>query len=193
MKKIILFIISILILLNISNVYWCSCVWNSTPYSAYKSADIVFIGTVIKTEKIPKYNNTEKKPRLIFQDNLSTFKIESNIKGNSQEIVQIKTDWVSSCAFGFYENSTYIVYADKKKDQLIVKPCGQTKHISRANEDIDAFQHIINWEWYNLKFMLESIKHNIFEWIFTILFFIIIWWIIYKVRKNKHNKKIWKK
>mgnify|MGYP001942898721 CR=1 FL=1 len=189
MKKIILFIISIFILLNILKVYWCSCVWNTTPYEAYRSADVVFIWKPIKLEEI--WRDRQKGKGIFFPANkLYTFEVSKSFKWNWKKPIIIETQGFDSCSIGFKQNTSYFVYAYKDWDYYNVKSCGRTKYILRAEEDVKLFD--LN----NLYILLLKIYKLHILWILILILSIFFW---YKIKQNKKSKKLklikntWKK
>jgi hypothetical protein len=200
MKKIILLIIWFLILLNISNVYWCSCSWESTPEESYKYADAIFIGKVINQEEI-----IEKRDRsdwwYLFQLMwdikylIITFETSENIKWD-KNIYQIRTDAMnSSCYRSFLKNREYFVYAYWKWEILWTSFCSRTRELIYAKEDIEAFEWIkINK--FNYFILMLKVYKNFVYGIGIWIFFLIYGYVIYKSRqykKLKLLKSIWKK
>ena len=200
MKKIILFIISIFILLNIVNVHWCSCAWTSTPLGSYKSSDAIFIWKVINEENIKKERDKSDGWFLFnimwdIEYNIITFETSQNIKWD-KNIYKIRTDSMnSSCYRGFSKNKEYFVYAYGTEEILSTSFCSRTRELIFAQEDIEAFESIKNNKLNYYIFMLKVYKNFVYgTWIG--IFFLLYWYAIYRIRKYKKLKLIkntWKK
>ena len=175
MKRIILGIISIFIFLNFLQSEACLCKWNTTPYEAYRSADVVFIWKPIKLEEI--WRDRPKGKGIFFPANkLYTFEVSKSFKWNWKKPITIETQGFDSCSIGFKQNTSYFVYAYKDWDYYNVRSCGRTKYILRAEEDVKLFDSN------NLYILLLKIYKLHILWI------LIFWFLFYRNRKSKMNK-----
>lgn len=192
MKKIILLIIWFLILLNISNVYWCSCAWVSTPAESYKNADAVFIGKVINEEKIIEKRDRSDGWYLFqlmwdIQYLIITFETSENIKWE-KKIYKIRTDSMnSSCYRGFSKNREYFVYAYWKWEILWTSFCSRTRELISAKEDIEELKWIKDNKFTYFIFLLKVYKNFVYG-IWIGIFFLMYWYSIYRIRKYKKLK-----
>ena len=190
MKKIILNIIWFLILLNISNVYWCSCAWTSTPLGAYKNSEAIFIWKVVNIEEITETWEPNKNAWFIsnlhleHKYNIVTFTTSQNIKW-SKEIYKIKTESKnSSCYSGFSKNREYFVYAYGTEEILSTDFCSRTRELIFAQEDIEAFESIKNNK-FNYFILMFKVHKNFIYWMWIWIFFLFYWFAIYRIRKSK--------
>jgi hypothetical protein len=74
----------------------------------------------------------------------ATFKVLQSIKGlkKSQNMVLVKAPADSRCG-KYSENSEYLIYATRVKDELWADPCNGSKHISLAQPDLQ-YIHTVN-------------------------------------------------
>jgi hypothetical protein len=113
-----------------SDVYACRCREREPPCAQYGSADVVFVGSVVRliSSKLDAY------PEKI------DFSIERAIKGLSGNAVQL-VSYRTSCDYSFSEGKTYLVYASRnsERNELYTHYCTRTTELSNASSDLALF------------------------------------------------------
>ncbi len=101
-----------------------------SPYEELPNYDAVFSGLVTKTQNL---SEPQGRDTVLF-----TFDVDNVWKGDTKEIITIKTAQSSaSCGFNFEENQKYIVYASQYDDDYLgVSLCSRTGLLSNATEDL---------------------------------------------------------
>jgi hypothetical protein len=105
----------------------CRCVPPPPPKEAVQNSDLVFIGSVVKINKIA-------------DNQLAVlFKVNNVIKGDSLSNVVIRTAASSaSCGYNFVKNSMYIVYATKGENRIYhTHTCTRTSLLEHATQDVE--------------------------------------------------------
>jgi hypothetical protein len=93
----------------------CDCTTLSPPES-FKAADLVFIGSVVKSDNSSADVN-------------STFRVEQVLKGTNNGQVVI-TGQNSDCDFSFQTGNAYIVYARQSDGKFFASTCMSTKAVA---------------------------------------------------------------
>ena len=122
-------LVVLLLHLDTSHIYACSCVPPKPPLEALARADAVFSGEVVSL----------KEPRGWWASSTDPITVEFRViavwKGEIYETMFIKTAWSSaSCGFEFVVSEQYIVYAREDRTSL----CSRTKSVDNASEDFAA-------------------------------------------------------
>src|ERR687897_2575300 len=109
--------------------YACSC----APFSrqrAISSSDAVFSGEVVDLQK------GTSAIRWFGPSDTATLRVSEVWKGTDQRTLEVRTpSQGSACGYAFKEGQEYLVYADGKQE-LKVHACGETKQLSKADEDL---------------------------------------------------------
>lgn len=105
-----------LAMLLLAAVVCLACDCNTlSPSESFQAADLVFVGSVVTSDKSDGYLK-------------STFRVEQILKGsNSNEIVI--AGQMSDCDFAFQTGEAYIVYARQSQSRLIASTCMSTTAI----------------------------------------------------------------
>lgn len=190
----------IFILLNImiwdnSQVFACSCIMPESPSISMEKATSVFIWKVINIEDSIWINEllwSVKSKKVIF--NVSTV-----IKWDKNKQVEIKTaESSASCWYTFEENEEYIVYTYWEKNNLEVSLCSRTSLTKNAEEDLIAFENIIEdnkSSWENLSnnddsILKEKNRKNAIDTTYLLIAIISLIIIIYmKIKSSKEDSK----
>ena len=112
-------------------VHACSCVLlpgsqKERAERALSSSDAVFSGEVVDLQNIGMFG-----PR-----DTVTLRVSEVWKGTDQRTLEVRTpSQGSACGYAFKEGQEYLVYAYGKQD-LKVDACGETKQLSKADEDL---------------------------------------------------------
>jgi hypothetical protein len=112
-------------------VHACSCVLHPGSQKeiaerALSSSDAVFSGEVVDLQNIGMFG-----PR-----DTVTLRVSEVWKGTDQRTLEVRTpSQGSACGYAFKEGQEYLVYAYGKQD-LKVDACGETKQLSKADEDL---------------------------------------------------------
>ena len=103
----------------------CSCM--GVPIQRYiSSSDAVFSGEVVDLQNI----------RMFGPSDTVTLRVSEAWKGTDQGTLEVSTpSQGSACGYHFEEGQEYLVYAYGKQD-LKVDACGETKQLSKADEDL---------------------------------------------------------
>ena len=102
-----------------ADVYGCQCREREPSCSQYKSADVVFVGTVV-TITLEGLGPQKK----------IVFSIEQNLKGLRNSTAEL-VSYGSSCDYPFAEGKTYLVYAyrNSERNELYTHYCTRTTEI----------------------------------------------------------------
>jgi hypothetical protein len=112
----------------------CSCSAPRGPWEARAEADAVFSGTAV--EVVPT-EGTLRSRRI-------TFRVDNRWKGELGDQVTIfSAASTAACGFLFRENEQYIIYADDFSGRLSTNMCTRTAHLTRGQEDIEAFENTV--------------------------------------------------
>ncbi len=137
MKKSPLFAMALLVNLAFlgtapERVYACSCAQNSSPQTALRQADAVFIGTAIA---VSPYNEEAQNVPIE-----AMFTVTDAWKGIKTATVTVETGAHSGmCGFYFEVGKSYMVYADKNQDgTLETSLCSRTHELAVNDEDVAA-------------------------------------------------------
>ena len=132
MRRVSMLMAVALVAISAKSVLACSCAPPPAPKDALKSAQAVFLGKVIKIEKIGKRQ---------FGALTVTFEVSTNYKGVKTKQVEVRTSSSgASCGYGFAKGSSYLVYCystDKGKT-LSTGLCTRTCPKKNAQADIKA-------------------------------------------------------
>lgn len=111
-------------------MYACQCREREPPCAQYGNADVVFVGSVVRTtvsREIPR-------ERIVFS-------IERPVKGLNSSTVEL-VGYGTSCDYGFAEGKTYLVYAHRnsERNELYTHYCTRTTELSNASTDLAFFK-----------------------------------------------------
>ncbi|MDE2685876.1 MAG: hypothetical protein OXI16_00030 [Chloroflexota bacterium] len=126
-------LVLLLLYLDTSYIYACSCVLPRPPLEALERADAVFAGDVVSISEskgmFGSWLASSADPVTV------EFRVNSVWKGEIHETLFMQTAWSSaSCGFEFVQGEQYIVYAREGWVSL----CSRTKNIDKAKEDLMA-------------------------------------------------------
>ena len=112
-----------------ANVYACQCREREPPCAQYASANVVFIGSVVRK------TSSEQSPREKID-----FSIERSLKGLSGITTEL-VNYGTSCDYAFKEGKTYLVYAyrNSARNELYTDYCTRTTELSNASSDLAFF------------------------------------------------------
>ena len=123
-----------LVLISAQSAVACDCAPPPPPKEALKKAQAVFLGKVIKVEKVEKSRG--------FRVVKATFEASTNYKGVKTKQVEV---WTSasgaSCGYGFVKGSSHLVYCyheGEDKKTLWTDICTRTRPKKDAAADIAA-------------------------------------------------------
>jgi hypothetical protein len=119
-------VVTISFSLFVADVDACQCRERDPACAQYASADVVFVGSVIKISR------TEQDWR-----NRIDFSMQRTVKGLSSSTVQLVNS-AGSCDVSFAEGKTYLVYAfrDSERKELYTHYCTRTTELSNATSDL---------------------------------------------------------
>ncbi|MYE55129.1 MAG: hypothetical protein F4X34_08050 [Chloroflexi bacterium] len=122
-------LVLLLLYLDTSRIYACSCIPPKPPLEALARADAVFSGHVVSMKEPRGWWVSSTDPITV------EFRVDAVWKGKIYETMFIKTAWSSaSCGFEFVLDEQYIVYVREGWVSL----CSRTKSIDKASEDFTA-------------------------------------------------------
>ena len=109
-----------------TDVYACTCRERQPPCAQYGSADVVFVGSVVKITM----SNDMPRHRI-------DFSVKRGVKGFSGTTAQL-VGYGTSCDYGFREGETYLVYAlrNSERNELYTHYCTRTTELSNAGSDL---------------------------------------------------------
>ena len=109
-----------------ADVYACQCLEREPPCAQYGSADVVFIGLVLKITQSDRNFFTT-----------IDFSIERAVKGLNGTTAQL-VSYGTSFDAEFAEGKTYLVYAyrNSKRNELYTHYCTRTRELSKASADL---------------------------------------------------------
>lgn len=112
-----------------ADVYGCQCREREPPCAEYRSADVVFVGSVV-TITLEGLGPRQK----------TVFSIERAIKGLSGSTAEL-VSYGTSCDYAFAEGKTYLVYAYRngERNELHTHYCTRTTEVSNASSDLAFF------------------------------------------------------
>lgn len=124
-----------LVLLSPCVAYCCSC-GELSPEEAFQSADAVFVGEVVRVERILErqdQNDAQGNP-IYLQKVLTYFQVKDLWKGIETPMTTLSGIENNTCHYAFAEDQTYLVYANKsaESDTLTTTICQLTKVYSDA-------------------------------------------------------------
>jgi hypothetical protein len=114
-----------MIFLRVGSCSACLCLPPSQAES-FKAADSVFIGTVLGE-------------KMVGASHLSAFQIEQPFKGNDAGVVVVESEGFDLDS-PFAQGATYLVYAKRFGDHLIVGPCSRTIALEVGNCQQPVFE-----------------------------------------------------
>ncbi|HSE17598.1 MAG TPA: hypothetical protein VLB46_11125 [Pyrinomonadaceae bacterium] len=119
--------------LIVTDVFGCQCREREPPCSQYKSADVVFVGSVVTITLA----GLESQKKIVFS-------IEQNVKGLTNSTAEL-VSYGSSCDYSFVEGKTYLVYAyrNSERNEIYTHYCTRTTEVSNAKSDLAFFKRII--------------------------------------------------
>ena len=115
--------VTIVLFLFGPDVYGCQCREREPPCAQYGSADVVFVGSVIRVTS----SEQDFKQKIDF----SIERAVKGLSGSTAELVNYRT----SCDYTFAEGKTYLVYAyrNSKRNELYTHYCTRTTELSNAS------------------------------------------------------------
>lgn len=116
-----------------ADVYACQCREREPPCTQYRTADVVFVGSVV-TIALEGLGPRQK----------IVFSIERDVKGLSGSTAEL-VSYGASCDYAFAEGKSYLVYAyrNTERNELYTHYCTRTTEVSNARSDL-AFFNLIN-------------------------------------------------
>lgn len=118
-----------ILLLFCGKIFACTCAYDWTTESAYKSFDVIFSGRVIASEKISVYDSSSKRSYHRMQ---YAFSVQKSYKGlHSDTLVHVNTGISDAdCGFHFFIGMKYIVFASKNEKHPVFNTniCSATAH-----------------------------------------------------------------
>jgi hypothetical protein len=129
-RQLVFTVVTIVISLFASDVSACQCREREPPCAQYGSADVVFVGSVVRFSS-PALDSPEK----------IDFSIERAIKGLSGSTVQL-VSYRTSCDYPFAKGKTYleIAYRNNERNELYTHYCTRTTELSNASSDLAFFR-----------------------------------------------------
>lgn len=125
MKKITTLVYSLVVLTGFlaQDCLACDCQYQPAPES-FETVDIVFIGKVIQIDKSDPPMNAAFEVKMNV-----TFEVENILKGVPSDRFVIAS-YVTDCDYPFWQDGTFMVYANNFREQLIVGSCSGTMPIT---------------------------------------------------------------
>ena len=129
LASLVLTCLGLLVLYPPKCAYACSCM--GVPIQRYiSSSDAVFSGEVVDLQKGTSVGG------MFGPSDTVTLRVSEAWKGTDQGTLEVSTpSQGSACGYAFKEGQEYLVYASGKQD-LKVDACGETKQLSKADEDL---------------------------------------------------------
>jgi hypothetical protein len=124
----------------------CSCAGSSDVAAAYRDADAVFAGKMVRggvEDPLPKDGTMVGGIEFRVDEAWKGVSGESAVVYGQDtmyygELEEGKTYTSSSCAYPFQKGERYLVYASRYEDGFWVEGCGRTTSLADAGEDLRA-------------------------------------------------------
>jgi hypothetical protein len=149
----IIFLITAILILNVSSVLACLCDKRPTFSGSFEQSAAVFSGKVIKAEYkkhiSPELTESKAEPtdnKAEYEVLVITFEVERWWKGGTTAEVLLVTGqaklsngkiWVTTCEYEYTLGEKYLVFAQGDKDRLVSGICTLTNKLNEAKKELE--------------------------------------------------------
>lgn len=132
-------IVALAVSLTPSTAEACSCGGAAPSSTAFKAADLIFVGTVARFDarKPVSRVNADGSGTIAFttEPTVATFDVTRTFRGSSPQQVVITGD-ATNCDEPFKQGETWLIYARVREGRVTTDKCTRTRPLSEAAQDV---------------------------------------------------------